>query len=402
MFFYSLGICIYGLGIHVASLFHPKAAAWISGRKHWKEDKSLNQLKGCIWMHCASLGEFEQGRPVLEMLKAQYPERKILITFFSPSGYEVQKKYPMADYVCYIPLDTPHNAKLWLQRVQPDMAIFVKYDLWANFLMETKRKKIPLYLISATFRPKQWLFQPFNLGYKNVLKCFTHIFVQDQPSAELLKENNITHVTIAGDTRIDRVIELSKINFSDNTIEKFLQQYPAMIAGSTWEPDERLLAEAIREFPSDYRFVIVPHDISEQHVLKLESLMPVASARYTDSEISSNTRVLVVNKMGILNKLYRYATWTYVGGGFGKSVHNLLEPAVYNKPVFFGPNHAKFPEAEWLKEADLGHVVRNAKQLVTYIESLPTTENSEIPQCILKRSGGAALIAQHLGKMLNR
>lgn len=352
-------------------------------------------------MHCASLGEFEQGRPVLEMLKAQNPERKILLTFFSPSGYEVQKNFPLADYVTYLPLDTRQNAQRWIQLIQPFLVIFVKYDLWANFLLAISRKKIPLFLISATFRSNHWLFSPFSLGLKHVLNCFTHIFVQDQYSADLLKEKNIMNVTVAGDTRIDRVIALRNLEFKDECIERFIQHAPVLIAGSTWEPDEKLLAEAMRELPPDYRFILVPHDISEQHLKNLESLMPIASARYTDSEISSSIRVLIVNKIGILNKLYRYANWTYVGGGFGKSVHNLLEPAVYNKPVLFGPNHAKFPEAEWLKEAGLGYVVLTGSELTTCIKSLPTTNNSEIPLCILQRSGGTALVVHHLVRIVN-
>lgn len=401
MIFYSLGIYLYGLGIRVASVFYPKAAAWVNGRKHWKQDEKLNQLKDCIWMHCASLGEFEQGRPVLEMLKTHHPERKILLTFFSPSGYEVQKNYPFADYVTYLPLDTPQNAKNWIQQVQPALVIFVKYDLWANFLLTIHRKKIPLFLISATFRPNQWLFRPFNLGLKKVLHCFTHIFTQDEYSAELLKLNHITNVTVAGDTRIDRVIALRNIEFKDARIEQFIQHNPVLIAGSTWEPDEQLLAEAMHQLPPDYRFILVPHDISEPHVRNLERLIPFVSARYTDPEISGSTRVLIVNKIGILNKLYRYATWTYVGGGFGKSVHNLLEPTVYNKPVFFGPNHTKFPEAQWLIEAGLGHVVKTSSELVTCIQSLPTTNNSDIPLCILQRSGGTSLVVHYLSRFLN-
>ncbi len=401
MILYSLGIFIYGLAIRVASVFHPKAAAWVNGRKNWKQNEKLSQLKNCIWMHCASLGEFEQGRPVLEMLKSQHPERKILLTFFSPSGYEIQKNYLFADYVTYLPLDTYRNAQAWLQRVQPALVIFVKYDLWANFLLAMSRKNIPLFLISATFRPNQWLFRSFNLGLKKVLHCFTHIFVQDQCSADILNKNKITNVTVAGDTRIDRVITLRNLEFKDARIEQFIQHFPVLIAGSTWEPDERLLAEAMCELPPDYRFILVPHDISEQHVSNLQRSISLQSARYTDAEISCNVRVLIVNKIGILNKLYRYATWTYVGGGFGKSVHNLLEPAVYNKPVFFGPNHTKFPEAEWLKEAGLGHVVKTSSELVTYIKSLPISNNSDIPLCILLRSGGTSLVVHHLSRIVN-
>lgn len=400
MFFYSLGIKIFGWSIHIASIFHPKAAAWIHGRKHWKKNEKLNFLKGCIWMHCASLGEFEQGRPVLEMLKQKFPNQKIILTFFSPSGYAVRKNYELADYVTYLPLDTRKNAKFWLELVQPCLAIFVKYDLWANFLKQAYQQKIPLFLISATFRSNQWIFQPWSFGFKNILKNFTHIFVQDSISAELLKKFNINNISITGDTRIDRVIELRKINFSDKKIENFLQQFPSVIAGSTWELDEKLLADAIIKLPSQFRFIIVPHDIQEKHIKKIEHIMPIATARYTDSKISSDIRILIVNKIGILNKIYRYASYTYVGGGFGKGVHNLLEPAVYNKPVFFGPKHSKFPEAEWLKDAGLGYVVKTGFELASRIQSLPATNSSEIPSCILQRSGGTTLVVHHLIKFL--
>lgn len=401
MLFYSLGIHIYGFIIRLAAIFYPKAAAWVEGRKYWKQDEKLKQLKGCIWMHCASLGEFEQGRPVLEMLKSRHPECKILLTFFSPSGYEIQKNYSIADYVTYLPLDTKHNANHWIRLVKPAMAIFVKYDIWPNFIQALHSKKIPTFLISATFRSDQWFFKPFNSWFKKLLNGFTQIFVQDYQSAELLHHHYIHQVAIAGDTRIDRVIAIKNQPFSDSKIEAFINQFPVFIAGSTWEADEQLIANAIKKLPSNYRYIIVPHDVSDKHIQNMHKIFSIPFAKYSEDIINSDIRILVINKIGLLNKIYRYADWTYVGGGFGKSIHNILEPAVYNKPVLFGPKNKKFPEAQWLQECGLAFQIDSSDDIVRLLSNSSKKDHDDsIPECILKRSGGTQLVVNTLEKYL--
>lgn len=401
MIFYSLGIHIYGFVIRLAAIFHPKAAAWVEGRKHWKQDVKLKQLNGCIWMHCASLGEFEQGRLVLEMLKSRYPERKILLTFFSPSGYEIQKQYAFADYVTYLPLDTKSNANYWISQVSPAIAIFVKYDIWPHFIHALHTKQIPTFLISASFRPNHWFFKPWNAWFRKLFNYFSHIFVQDQPSAALLHQNQIHQVSIAGDTRIDRVIAIRNQSFSDSKIEAFIQQFPVVIAGSTWEADERLFAKAISQLPLNYRYIIVPHDVSEKHVQTMRKIFSIPFTLYSDHTLDTTARILVINKIGLLNKIYRYAHYTYVGGGFGKSIHNILEPAVYNKPVLFGPNHQKFPEAKWLQECGLGFEIHSSDDMIALLSKpFSNSGNDTIPDCILQRSGGSTIVVNKLEEFL--
>ncbi len=402
MLLYSLGIHIYGLLIRLAAIFHRKAAAWVEGRKHWKQDDKLKQLHGCIWMHCASLGEFEQGRPVLEMLKSRYPECKILLTFFSPSGYEIQKHYAFADYVSYLPLDTKSNATYWINLVNPAMAIFVKYDIWPNFIKVLHAQHIPAFLISATFRPNHWFFKPWNAWFRKLLNYFSHIFVQDQPSQALLHQHQIYQASIAGDTRIDRVIAIRNQPFCDSKIEAFIQQFPVIIAGSTWEADERLFAKVIPQLPLNYRYIIVPHDVSENHIRNMRKIFSIPFALYSDDNIDTTTQILVIDQIGLLNKIYRYAHCTYVGGGFGKGIHNILEPAAYNKPVLFGPNHQKFPEAKWLRECGQGYEIQTSDDMI-YLLSKPfsNTGNDPIPECILQRSGGSKIIVNKLKVFLS-
>lgn len=401
MLFYSLGIHIYGFVIRLAAIFHPKAAAWVKGRKHWKQDEKLKQLNGCIWMHCASLGEFEQGRPVLEMLKSKYPKRKILLTFFSPSGYEIQKQYAFADYVTYLPLDTKSNANYLINLVNPAMAIFVKYDIWPHFMHALHTNKIPAFLISASFRPNHWFFKPWNAWFRKLLNHFSHIFVQDQSSEVLLHQHQIHQVSIAGDTRIDRVIAIKNQSFSDSKIESFIQQFPVVIAGSTWEADERLIAKAIPQLPLNYRYIIVPHDVSESHIQTMRKIFSIPFALYSDDTLDTTTRILVIDKIGLLNKIYRYASCTYVGGGFGKSIHNILEPAVYNKPVLFGPNHHKFPEAKWLRECGLGFEIKSSDDMIDLLSKPFSNSGSDtVPDCILQRSGGSKIVVNKLEEFL--
>ncbi len=301
-----------------------------------------------LWIHCASLGEFEQGRPVMEAFRKQYPGIRILLTFFSPSGYEIRKNTPLADHVFYIPLDSPRNARRFLDLVNPSLAVFVKYEFWYFYLKNLKKRNIPTYLISARFRPDQPFFKRYGIPFRFMLTCFTHLFVQDEPSRELLEKlpGLSLPVTVAGDTRFDRVTEIAT---RDNTPERFRQliQEPVLVAGSTWPQDEEILARLLEDHPA-LQLVLAPHQIHAEHLASITQTFrkwdPVFFSKTQNAK--AIPRVLVIDSIGLLSSLYRYATCCYIGGGFNKSgIHNTLEAAVYGKPLLFGPNYQKFKEA---------------------------------------------------------
>lgn len=349
-FFYNLGVKAYGLGIHVASGWIKKADLWKKGRKNWQDflRAQSNKIQNSIWFHAASSGEFEQAKPIIEWIKQNYPHKKIFVTFFSPSGYELCKNYALADFVTYLPLDTPRNAKLFIEIVQPKMAIFVKYEFWLNFLLEIKRKNIPCLLISGIFRENSPFFKGiFKTLYQKALNAYNHIFVQDKESYERLKKIlKDEKITCAGDTRFDRVIHIRKNWKPVLEIEKFLPSKPIFMLGSSWLPDEIWFQKLYPLLP-EWFFVIVPHEISVNHLQKIQQLFPEAvfySSLEKNPTLNVN-RVLVIDKIGWLSKLYHYADAVWIGGGFGVGIHNTLEAAVYGKPLFFGPNHLKFHEA---------------------------------------------------------
>lgn len=349
-FLYNLGVKVYGLGIYIASFWIKKAQLWIQGRKNWKENLRLNTFKfqNSIWFHAASSGEFEQAKPIIEWIKIYYPHQKILVSFFSPSGYELCKNYKNADFITYLPLDTPQNTKDFLDIVQPQMAVFIKYEFWLNFLFEIHNRNVPCILISGIFRNNSPFFKGIlkNL-YQKSLKTYNQIFVQDYNSFENLKNKcNYTNVTIAGDTRFDRVVQIFENWKPIIEIENYLPQKPILMLGSSWLPDEIWFQKIYFHLPN-WSLVIVPHEISEGHNQKLKELFPDAVFY---SSIEKNPalqvqRVLIIDKMGWLSRLYYYADAVWIGGGFGVGIHNTLEAAVYGKPIFFGPNHKKFYEA---------------------------------------------------------
>jgi 3-deoxy-D-manno-octulosonic-acid transferase len=343
---------------------HEKARLMVRG---WNQLSTFDfqSSPSTAWFHAASLGEFEQARPVLERYKELHPDCRIVVTFFSPSGYEVRKNYALADAVLYLPPDLPGSVKRFLDSVKPTVAFFVKYEFWFNYLGELRRRGIPTYIFSAIFRPNQYFFKPWGRWYLRQLKeCLRHLFVQNEESLQLLKSNGIEHCTIAGDTRYDRVHQIATAAEGDAIVETFLQGYEGkvMVAGSTWPPDEELLARlrgSKKWFPE--RLVIAPHQINEEHLRSIEALFP-DSVRYSecvnalmrkcDSDTNAFTqshnnaiKVLIIDNIGILSKLYRYATVAYIGGGFGVGIHNILEAVAYGKPVVFGPNWHKFQEA---------------------------------------------------------
>lgn len=354
LWLYDAGIALYVTALHIAAWFHPKARKWVQGRVHW-ESRLQHQIaekfrpgKPRLWMHCASLGEFEQGRPVLEAWRKERPDTQILLTFFSPSGYEIRKDYPDADIVAYLPADTPRAARRFVALVQPDLVIFVKYEFWLRILQALFLRNIPVLLISATFRPGQIFFKWYGGLWKKVLFGFQHIFVQDSASHELLQQHGIQRCTIAGDTRVDRVVSIAKEGREIEKVKHFTAGHRVFIAGSTWPPDEELLAVLLREnLLPGWRFIIAPHQISKSNLQRIESILPAQSARFSAIHPASPTQaaVLLIDNVGMLNALYRYGDLAYIGGGFGAGIHNTLEPMAFGLPVIFGPKYRKFREA---------------------------------------------------------
>jgi 3-deoxy-D-manno-octulosonic-acid transferase len=305
-----------------------------------------------IWFHASSLGEFEQGRPMMEKIKARYPEYKILLTFFSPSGYEVRKNYPGADVICYLPFDTPYKVHKFISLANPCMAIFIKYEFWANYLFELKRRNIPAYSISAVFRPNQIFFRWYGRPYLDALRCFNHLFVQDESSAGLLARKKITNVTVSGDTRFDRVMDVQGNARLIPLIEAFIkdrrsEKQLTLIAGSSWPRDEELLIRYFNEHP-EIKLIIAPHEIDRGHLLEIHARLRRPSIRFSDAceQGIEDKDCLIIDSFGLLSSIYHYGDIAYIGGGFGKGIHNILEAAVYGIPVVFGPAYHKFKEAK--------------------------------------------------------
>lgn len=374
---YSLFTCLYSLAARVISPFNKKAKLWVEGRKNifsiiTKELEDDHRER--LWMHCSSLGEFEQGRPLIEELKKSYSRYSIVLTFFSPSGYEHEKNYKGADHIFYMPMDSKKNAQNFFDVVQPKLAVFVKYEFWFYYLNESKKRNIPLLLVSAVFRDSQPFFKWYGNFHRDLLSCFTWLFVQNENSLELLKKINFKNATISGDTRFDRVLEVAE-NFKPlDGIENFYAGKIVIVAGSTWlEDDEEL--DHYANTHSEYRFIIAPHDISENRLKECKKLYR-RSILYSEFQTTKNDKlqaanVLIIDNIGMLKYLYRYATICYVGGGFGgDGVHNVLEAAVYSKPVVFGPVYKKFIEAVELEKAEGAFSVENAIELEEIFDEL--------------------------------
>ncbi|MGB4204716.1 MAG: glycosyltransferase N-terminal domain-containing protein [Bacteroidales bacterium] len=347
---YNIGIRIFLLAVHIASLFNTKARKWINGRKNIFDDirHFSDGQKPVAWFHCASLGEFEQGRPVIEAFMQKHPQYRILLTFFSPSGFEVRKNYTHADHICYLPADTPENASRFVETVNPAFVVFVKYEYWLNYINEITGRNIPMYILSATFRTDQFFFKWYGKWSLQSLKKITRFFVQTEESAKLLEKHGISQTTVTGDTRFDRVSTIAQEAASLPVIEQFAEGQEIMIvAGSTWQPDELLLSKLLKEFPDKFKLIIAPHEIHESHLKTIEQQFSDNTVRYSTIQKTgtSGSNVLIIDSIGMLSKLYRYAKIAYIGGGFGAGIHNILEAAVYGIPVVFGPNHHKFQEA---------------------------------------------------------
>lgn len=346
---YNLGIYIYSLLIKLASPFNVKARQWVNGRKGlWKVmEQQLQGGEKRVWFHCSSLGEFEQGRPLMEEFRARHPEYKIVLTFFSPSGYEIRKNYNGADYIFYLPADTKRNAVRFVSLIQPEWAIFIKYEFWLNYLKTLKKQQIRIYLASANFRSNQLFFKWYGSWYRKFLGYFTHIFVQNVQSQDLLRSINMTHVSIAGDTRFDRVAAIAQKSKDLPLVEKFKEGKLTLIAGSSWGKDEEILVKYINEAPEDIKFIIAPHELHEENIKRLINSVRRKSICYSQAsgENVAGNGLLIIDNIGMLSSLYKYGNIGYIGGGFGKGIHNILEAATFGLPVLFGPNYHKFQEA---------------------------------------------------------
>ncbi|WP_300728944.1 glycosyltransferase N-terminal domain-containing protein [uncultured Bacteroides sp.] len=372
---YNLFTHLYAGAVRITALFNKKVAKMVKGEKEaftvLKE--KIDPKAKYLWFHAASLGEFEQGRPIIEEIRRRYPEYKILQTFFSPSGYEVRKDYKGADVVCYLPLDTPRRVKRFIDLAHPYMAFFIKYEFWKNYLDELHSRRIPVYSVSSIFRPKQIFFRWYGSSYKTVLKCFTHLFVQNQESVELLKGIGVTNTSIVGDTRFDRVLEICRQAKDLPLVEKFKGDALTMVAGSSWAPDEDIFIPYFNAHP-EMKLIIAPHVIDEGHLKEIIGKLKRPVVRYTQAseEDINKADCLIIDCFGLLSSIYRYGEISYIGGGFGVSIHNTLEAAVYGIPVIFGPNNYKFREAQGLKACGGGLEIQGADDFNRYMDRLLT------------------------------
>jgi 3-deoxy-D-manno-octulosonic-acid transferase len=405
---YNIFIYLYSLSIAVASLFNPKAKAWISGRrgllrKIKRTIRSENHQQ-TIWFHCASLGEFEQGRPVMEAFREKFPDWRLILTFFSPSGFEVRKNYPAADHVFYIPADTTRNAKRFIHTIEPDIAVFVKYEFWFNYLRQLHRHKVPVVYVSAAFRNNQHFFGSYGEWFRKHLRAIDKIFVQNVSSRELLKSMGIRQVSVSGDTRFDRVATIPENAGHFQPVEKFAENRDVFLAGSTWPEDENAIYRLFQQ-PGNLNFIIAPHEVNEKRITQLEELFGKGNTtRFTALETGETiqSRILIVDTVGHLASLYRYATIAYIGGGFGAGIHNVLEAAAFGKPVIFGPNHRKFKEAAELISLKGAFLIENTDDLQGIVSEL--LKNKEMRELAAKtcyeyvqdNKGATSLIMQHL------
>ena len=350
MLLYDFGIAAYTAAIKAVAPWKPKARKWVEGRRGIFERLQATvgaSDKPVVWIHASSLGEFEQGRPVIEAIHEQYPQYRVLLTFFSPSGYEIRKDFAAADWVFYLPADTPRNVRRFLDIVRPEMAIFVKYDYWLNYLSELRRRKIRSYIFSSLFRRNSIFFKPYGGMFRRALETFETIFVQNDESKQLLSEIGFENVIVAGDTRFDRAAALPAQASRYPLIEHFKGEGRLFIVGSSWRPDEDLLVPFVNAHP-DVKFVIAPHEMEQPRIERLETECTGGVVRYSECRTESDVegaRVLIIDVIGILNQLYQYADWVYIGGGFGVCIHNTQEPATYGVPIAFGPKYHKFKEA---------------------------------------------------------
>lgn len=388
MFLYNISIVLYYIVVAFVSLWDKKAKQWIVGRKDIfkRMAEVISPEDKVVWIHAASLGEFEQGRPVIEKIREQQPEYKILVTFYSPSGYEIRKNYAGADYIFYLPIDTPGNAKKFLDVAHPEIAIIVKYEFWLNLLSELKHRGVRTYLISAIFRRNSIFFRSYGSIWRQALDSFEQMFVQNEESKELLHEIGFDNVVVAGDTRFDRVAEIARNVKKVPIVERFKGDSPLFVAGSTWGPDEEILQTLINDNPQ-IKFVVAPHEMENSRIERIIAQTKGGAVRYTlcnEESDFSMTQVLILDTIGILSSVYGYATWSYIGGGFGVGIHNTLETATFGLPIAFGPNYQKFKEARDMVALGAATKVESAEDLSAWFAPLRDDKSA------LQRAGSAA------------
>ena len=384
---YNLAMCLLELGVKLAALFSDKPAKMVKGHRDAFEllKSKIDRNARYIWFHAASLGEFEQGRPMIERIRKEYPQYKILQTFFSPSGYEVRKNYDGADIVCYLPIDTPSNVKKFVDLVNPCMVFFVKYEFWQNYLNALSKKDIPVYSVSSIFRPGQIFFRWYGKSYQQVLKTFAHLFVQNEESKQLLAEIGVKNTTVVGDTRFDRVLDICAAAKQLPLVQKFKGDALTFVAGSSWGPDEDIFIKYFNAH-SEMKLIIAPHVVNDSHLKEIESKLQRSCIRYTKAteENVEQADCLIIDCYGLLSSIYRYGEISYIGGGFGVGIHNVLEAAVYDIPVIFGPNNKKFREAQHLLANKGGFEINGYEDFERLMNKFLTDE------AYLKQSGQAA------------
>jgi len=394
---YNIGIQVFLLIVKLVSSKNPKAKKWINGRKGLlkkiKNEKELSEK--VVWVHCASLGEFEQGRPLIEEIKRRYPEKKILLTFFSPSGFEVQKNYANADYIYYLPADTRRNAKRFIKYCNPEVVFFIKYEYWFNFLSVLKKKRVPVYFVSSIFRKDQLFYKWYGGWYRKMLKMVTHFFLQNQESADLLSSLKINSFSITGDTRFDRVAHILENVKPIPAVEQFLGNQKAIIAGSSWKAEEALLMQYYR-INSEVKLIIVPHEVSDENIQRIMKLFGENAICFSkiNTYKGSGKNVLIVDSYNMLTSLYQYGYIAIVGGGFGAGIHNVLEAATFGMPVIFGPNYERFKEATDMINLHCAFPVNNIEDFNTIMNNLLKNQMlvktiSEIASGYVKSNVGA-------------
>ena len=421
----DLGTGLYHLGVRMAAPFVPKARQWCAGREGlWERLGARSEaLQGCLWMHCASVGEFEQGRPVLEAIKRARPELPVLLTFFSPSGYEARKDLgstapgSLVTHVEYLPPDSAANAERLLDLVRPRTVLWVKYEFWPRYLRALHRRGVPVHLVSGIFRPGQPFFRWYGAAWRRMLQGFTHLFVQDEASRDLLAGIGLRNVTVSGDTRFDRVRAILEAPEELPLGAAFHGEGPVLVCGSTWPADETVLLEGFKLMGHAPKLLVVPHELDAPHLRVIDQRFPKPLARWSELERSPVDSVrhtlgrapnatLLVDRMGLLAQLYRHGDVAYVGGGFGSGIHNLLEPAAWGLPVIFGPQHGKFAEAKGLIDAGGGFAVKNAKELAEVLGHLlgnthaRRTAGDAAARYVRERSGATQVVADHVLRTL--
>lgn len=403
---YNISVWFYSIIIKMVSPFNLKAKQWVVGRYDIfnKIERSLNGNEKIAWFHASSLGEFEQGRPVIEGFKIKYPDYKILLTFFSPSGYEIRKNYEGADYIFYLPIDSRQNASKFIKITKPQVVFFIKYEFWFHYLKQLNNRSIPTYIFSSIFREKQLFFKWYGVWYRKMLAYFTKIYVQDYESKKLLENIDISSVEVGGDTRFDRVYSLAKNAKTIDLIEQFTKNKFIVIAGSTWEKDEDIIAEYAHKGSEGIKWIIAPHEIHKAHIDKIVKLFKLPLLKFSEANAQNinDAQVLIIDSIGILSSLYRYGNIAYIGGGFGNGIHNTLEAATYGLPVIFGPNYKRFREACDLIKFSSGFSISNSTDFEIILKKLINDDNlrekvgKSASDYVNKMRGGTEIILSQL------